>query len=93
MPDSDDDEVNDPTWHPPSDTESESDEEFDEGGGCFLCCRDDDSWFMDNGDPEDALITGLMTFVANRKTLEAEHIPLYLELLRELMDEATTLYK
>ena len=80
----------DPDWHPPTDSESESDTESDTDGCC--CCCDDD-WYIDNGDPEDALQTGLLTFVVNRKNLHAEHVPMYIDLLRNLLNQAMLLYK
>tara|TARA_R110000764_G_scaffold60198_4_gene129433 strand:+ start:922 stop:1182 length:261 start_codon:yes stop_codon:yes gene_type:complete len=80
----------DPDWHPPTDSESESDTESDTDECC--CCCDDD-WYIDNGDPEDALQTGLLTFVVNRKNLHAEHVPMYIDLLRNLLNQAMLLYK
>tara|TARA_R110001592_G_scaffold225914_3_gene481905 strand:+ start:3561 stop:3812 length:252 start_codon:yes stop_codon:yes gene_type:complete len=79
----------DPDYHPPTDSETESDTESDDCCGC--CC--DKDWFLDNGDPEDALQTGLLTFVANRTHLDPEHLPLYIDLLRNLLEEAERLYK
>lgn len=84
-----DSEEDDPTYHPPidSDSESETDTEDD------YVCTCEDNWFLDNGDPEDALQTGLLTFVVNRFHLSADHVPLYTELLRSLLKEAEDLYK
>jgi len=82
-----DSEEEDPTYHPPTDSESETDTENDYG------CTCEDTWFLDNGDPEDALQTGLLTFLANRFHLSADHVPLYTELLRSLLKEAEELYK
>ena len=89
------DEENDPTWLPPTDHESETDTEDDEECccPCICCCQHEDTFFVDNGEPEDALLTGLLTFVANRKHLEHMDVPLYKELLRELLNEANYLYK
>tara|TARA_R110002167_G_scaffold25287_5_gene87939 strand:+ start:1365 stop:1631 length:267 start_codon:yes stop_codon:yes gene_type:complete len=81
-----DSEIEDPTYHPPTDSESESDTES-------ISESDDDNWFLDNGDPEDALQTGLLSFVANRKHLDADYVPLYIDLLRNLLEEAERLYK
>ena len=83
-----DSENDDPTYHPPTDSESETDMEEDD-----FCCTCEDSWYIDNGDPEDALQTGLLTFVANRFHLDANHVPLYTQLLRNLLQEAEDLYK
>jgi len=93
------DEENDPTWLPPTDHESETDSETEDEEvftcPCIWCCNaaESDYVFVDNGEPEDALVTGLLTFVANRKHLEQMHVPLYKELLRNLLNEANTLYK
>ena len=83
-----DSEIDDPTYHPPTDSESESETESDE---CCCCC--DDDWYIDNGSAEDALQSGLLTFVANRKHLDAEHVPMYIDLLRNLLNQAISLYK
>ena len=83
-----DSEIDDPTYHPPTDSESESETESDE---CCCCC--DDDWYLDNGSAEDALQSGLLTFVANRKNLHADHVPMYTQLLRDLLNEAISLYK
>ena len=52
-----------------------------------------DDWYIDNGSAEDALQSGLLTFVANRKHLDAEHVPMYIDLLRNLLNQAISLYK
>ena len=86
----DDDELNDPTWHPP--TDSEDDICTSECEGCDECLDYDIEHFFD-GTGEDAVLSGLMTFIMNRQQLIPEHVPLYLELLRNLLTEAESLYK
>mgnify|MGYP000448033319 FL=1 len=88
----DSDNENDPTWHPPTDSESETETETEEEGCCCCCCHED-TWFRDTGNPEEAMMSGLMSMVAVRKHLQPDHIPLYMELLRGLLDEANNLYK
>ena len=82
-------EEDDPTYVPPTDSESDTDEDLTDE----YCCCCEDEWFVDNGNPEDALQTGLLTFVANRHHLDANHVPLYTEMLRSLLTEAEELYK
>ena len=88
-----DDDLDDPTYHPHSESESDTDSDATIGEGCCFCRRDEDEWFIDNGSPEDALLTGLVAFVANRHELAAEHVPLYKQLLRDLLNEANELYR
>jgi hypothetical protein len=84
-----DSEEDDPNYYPPSDCESETTTDIEDD----FCCTCEDSWYVDNGDPEDALQSGIMTFIANRYHLDADHVPLYTELLRNLLKEAEDLYK
>jgi len=83
------DEDTDPDYEPSQESEDElchSDCE-----GCGECCEYDHEHFF-HGTEEDAVLSGLMTFILNRKNLHACHIPLYKEILVSLILEADELY-
>jgi len=86
----DDDNDNDPDYHPS--TESENDICDSDCEGCLECMEYDVANFFD-GTGEDAVLSGLWTFLMNRSNLLPQHVPLYKELLRNLLDEADYLYK
>ena len=82
-------EDNDPDYHPSRDSEDElctSDCE-----GCDECLDYDVEHFFE-GTGEDAVLSGLMTFIMNRDHLLPQHVILYKELLRDLLREADQWY-
>ena len=83
-------EDNDPDYRPS--TESEDELCDSDCYGCDECMEYDVANFYD-GEGEDAIISGLLTFLTNRAALLPQHVPLYKELLRNLLDEANYLYK
>tara|TARA_R110001632_G_C11251550_1_gene408888 strand:+ start:442 stop:711 length:270 start_codon:yes stop_codon:yes gene_type:complete len=80
---------NDPDYEPSQTSEDEMCHADCEG--CDECCDYDEEHFFEGTD-EDAVLSGLMTFVMNRTQLLPHHIPLYKELLRSLLDEANERY-
>jgi len=83
------DDDNDPDYHPSRDSEDElctSDCE-----GCDDCLDYDVEHFFE-GTGEDAVLSGLMTFIMNRDHLLPQHVTLYKELLRDLLREADQWY-
>ena len=85
-----DNDPNDPDYHPSRESEDELCDSDCEG--CDECMEYDVANFYD-GEGEDAIISGLLTFLTNRAALLPQHVPLYKELLRNLLDEANYLYK
>ena len=59
--------------------------------GCGECTEYDHEYFYE-GTGEDAVLSGLINFIINRKNLHACHIPLYKEILVSLILEADELY-
>lgn len=79
----------DPDYEPSQESEDElchSDCE-----GCDDCMDYSEEFFFE-GTGEDAVLSGLWTFIINRKNLHPHHIPLYKELLRNLLTEADERY-
>lgn len=85
-----DEDIDDPDYHPSRESEDEICDSDCEG--CDECMEYDVAKFYE-GEGEDAIISGLLTFVSNRVALLPQHVPLYKELLRNLLDEANYLYK
>ena len=85
-----DNDPNDPDYRPSRESEDELCDSDCEG--CDECLDYDVEHFYE-GENEDAIISGLLTFLTNRAALLPQHVPLYKELLRNLLDEANYLYK
>ena len=79
----------DPDYEPSQESEDELCQSDCEG--CGECCEYDHEHFF-HGTGEDAVLSGLINFVLNRKNLHPHHIPLYKELLRSLLTEADERY-
>jgi len=81
----------DPDYEPSQ--ESEDELCHDECNGCWECTEYEyDYEHFYEGTGEDAILSGLINFVLNRKNLHACHIPLYKEILVSLILEADELY-
>lgn len=77
----------DPDYEPSQESEDEAIAEEE----CDCHGYDEEHFFEGTG--EDAVLSGLMTFVLNRKDLLPQHVPIYKELLRDLLNEANDLYR